>query len=383
MNSSPLGHSGSHASAPRHVGAPMAAPPEPSSSSHATEESPVRLVSSFGEHRHGANKRRRSFSSDDDTLDKAGADSQDELTKRRRGSVYERGLLNDVGAGPSTAKDALKSHDLGRLLASFDKQALLSLLLDLAKQDGMADRIYTLLPTPSVDHAVSALQAYEARIRTALPTSTSVTVRDQYVWSRVRTVLSELVSELACLVPLFSILPRRDDAEPPHPSTTFAFLQGATSCMLRIARMLPPDPVSFKHVRASSLLKTYQQSLSSAPDVRDLLAHTIFPMLLREWQAWLDAIDVAVNEHARMFGQEAILAWERGMASLGSSTSPSHGSTEQAMRAVMDDAAAHMQSSIGWLAASAHRASWLYTPSSSSLPAYGASNMSAMDMGDE
>ena len=78
--------------------------------------------------------------------------------------------------------------------------------------------------------------------------------------------------------------------------------------------MLPADTVSlFKHVNGGTLLRSFQQSLTPVPDAREPFASTIFPMLLREWQAWLHAIDAAVNQHARSVAQDSILAWERGL----------------------------------------------------------------------
>ena len=325
-------------------------------------------------------KRRRSASASDIAADDVGMESVEDMPKRRRGALHE----HDDAASPSTSASAatssakLPSRDLGRLLATYEKPVLLSMLLDLAKEDQrIAERIYTRLPTPSVDHAMATLQTLEARVRAAIPTSTSAAtqVRDQYIWSRVRTVLAELVSELACLIPLFSMTPRSETSEALHPSTTFAFLHAATNCALRIVRMLPADTVSsFKHINGGTLLRSFQQSLSPVPDAREPFAYTIFPMLLREWQAWLNAIDAAVNQHARIFGQDAILAWERGLASLGTGALSSRGANEHAMRAMMDDTVMQMHTRIGWLVQPAHRASWLVTPNGCS---------SAMDEGDE
>lgn len=323
----------------------------------------------------GLAKRRRSPSVSEVVEDDEAMDASEDIPKRRRAS--SRSPAHDAAtSSPSLGKSPprVKAHDLGRLLASFEKPALLSILLDLAKDDEhMAERIYTRLPTPSVEHAISTLHQYEARVRAALPTSTTG-VRDQYVWSRVRGILSELLSELAWFVPLFSMTPRASHTEPLHPSTTFAFLHAATACMLRIVRTLPQDAAaSYRRVHADTLLKTFQQSVAPAPDARDVMAHAIFPMLLREWQAWLSALDAAVNQHARMFGQDAILTWERGLTSLGTQT-PSRGASEHAMRAAMDDAVAQLRTSIGWLMRSAHRTPWLAAPSFAAC---------AMDVGDE
>lgn len=325
-------------------------------------------------------KRRRSSSASDFAANDIGMESVEDVPKRRRGDLHEHDdiALPSTSASVPASSAKLPSRDLGRLLAAYEKPVILSMLLDLAKEDDcIAERIYTRLPTPSVDHAMATLQTLEARIRAAIPTSTSAAtqVRDQYIWSRVRTVLAELVSELACLIPLFSMTPRSETSEAVHPSTAFTFLHAATSCVLRIVRILPADTVSsFKHVNGGTLLKSFQQSLSPVPDAREPFAYTIFPMLLREWQAWINAIDAAVNHHARIFGQDAILAWERGLSCLGTGAVSSRGANEHAMRAMMDDTAAQMHTCIGWLVQPTHRASWLVASNGCS---------SAMDEGGE
>ena len=140
-------------------------------------------------------KRRRSSSASDIATDDVGMESAEDVPKRKRGALH---VLDDA-ASPSTSASApassakLPSRDLGRILAAYEKPVILSMLLDLAKEDEcIAERIYTRLPTPSVDHAMATLQTLETRVRAAIPTSASTVtqVRDQYIWSRVRTAVS-------------------------------------------------------------------------------------------------------------------------------------------------------------------------------------------------
>jgi len=282
-----------------------------------------------------------------------------ELPKRRR------------PVRPAPTDHQRRAGDLGRWLAMLDRPALLSMLLELAKDPSTAERMYTLLPTPSVDNALAALHALETRLRHMLPTAAMPgQVREQYVLSRARTCLIELSSELMQYIPLFSLASCSDTREPTHPSTTFAFLLGATQCMLRIAHMLPSEDVPGKVHIHDTILTTYTASAPASQDARDTLAHAIFPALLREWTFWLVTIDAQVNQEARIYGQDLVHTWARGLAQLGS-TSNSSGATETAMRVAMDQAASQMHSSIGWLAGPSHRAAW---------PTGG--NVHAMDEGD-
>lgn len=268
----------------------------------------------------------------------------DDLPKRRR----------PARPAPIESRKRAAGGDLGRWLATLDRPALLSMLLELAKDSTTAERMYTLLPTPSVDTALAALHALEARLRHLLPTAaTPGQVREQYVLSRVRSCLIELSSELMQWMPFFSLAA----SEPTHPSTAFAFLLGATQCMLRVAHMLPADGVPAKAQLHDTILATYTALAPTSRDARDTLAHAIFPALLREWTLWLVHVDAQVNQEARMYGQDIVQTWARGLAQLGSSDHAC-GATEMAMRVAMDQAASHMHASIGWLAGPASRPAW-------------------------
>lgn len=306
-------------------------------------------------------KRRRS-SSDVDVDDEPETEVMDELPKRRR-------PVRSASSDPSPRRAT--GGDLGRWLATLDKPALLGMLLELAKDAPTAERMYTLLPTPSVDDALAALHSLEIRLRQMLPTSALPgQVREQYVLSRVRSCLVELYAALMQYMPLFSLASRDEAREPIHPTTTFAFLLGATQCMLRVAHALPSDEVLGKVHIHDTLLSTYTASAPASRNAADTLAHAIFPALLREWTVWLITVDVQVNQEARMYGQDVVQTWARGLAQLRSPSS-SHGTTEAAMHVAMEQAASQMHSSIGWLAGPSHRPTW-----------HSSSHAHAMDEGD-
>lgn len=300
------------------------------------------------------------------------------LAKRRRASHgrYETDGGARVHAPARTPRrNAPQGAEVGKLLASLDKPALLAILHQLmSRSDALADDIYTLLPTPSLESVEHALDAAEARIRHAIPMAplSAAHVRDQYVWSRVRTSLGELASDVRGYVALFSLNPdasQRDarEHEPMHPATTFSFLHATTLRMLRIARMLPHDdqngPTEKKGDTLDALYASALPPRALAADAPNTIATTILPALLREWEHWLRAVDHAVNQAGRMYGQEVVVGWERGLASLGTHSAvlgAARTPEEAALRSVMNHAAQRMHSALGWLAGPAHRPAWSF-----------------------
>lgn len=273
-----------------------------------------------------APKRRRSESDEDIPF----APADDEAAKRRRPAA-------------ARADDTRLRADLGRLLASLDRPALLSLVLDLTSDAAVAERAYTLLPTPSLESVEACLEAFEARVRASLPLAPGA-VRESYVWPRMRGVLAELATELDSFVPLFSPAPRSHERDLPHPATTFAFLHLATLRALRIARLLPSSGRA-RRPCAATPLRTYESALH-APDARDAVATHVLPVLLREWEHWQCAVDHAVNQEGRIYSQDTVVGWERLLATLGAERA---NPTEQAVRAALDVLVAQMSACIGWL----------------------------------
>ncbi|WFD33537.1 hypothetical protein MCUN1_000350 [Malassezia cuniculi] len=260
---------------------------------------------------------------DDDEGDSIQADEDMDDPKRRRAS-----------------RRAPSNIDLGSALAALDRPALLTLLHDLISSDeAIAARVYTNLPTPSLESISAQLDAAEENLRGLLP---SGSVREQYVWGRVRAPLAELASMLAGLLPLFAASSSR--REPVHPATAFAFLHMVTTRVLQLERMLPPGDMP---VRSSgSFAQLVPQR--AAGDSPDALASMVFPELMRKWELWLTTVDAAVNREGRMYGHDVVVSWMRGLHALG----PQNDAVppvEGAMRLCLGSLLDKLQGSLGWL----------------------------------
>ncbi|WFC99889.1 hypothetical protein MYAM1_002635 [Malassezia yamatoensis] len=355
-----------------------------SSPSHAFESVPGPSSHRLGDQplhvRVSAPKRRRSSTDqEEDTVESAEVDDDMEilssptLTKRRRAS-HSRSMDEVRGRAAQGTRNT-QGIEVGKLLASLDKPALLSLLHSLMQQNQeLADQIHTLLPTPSLESIEHALDAAEHKIQAALPVTTanpSVPIREEYVWSRVRTPLAELASEIASYASLFQ-LPKSSQGNM-HPATAFTFLLMTTLRMIRILRLLPHESTSPHNTQfAESLSRKLSEHRMDQlferllPDggkiTRNTVVHTILPALLRDWDTWLRTVDYSVNQQGRIYGQDAVISWQRGLASAGIASSTlgsSRSEEEYALRCVMDGAALHMYSTIGWLTGSSHRSPWV------------------------
>ncbi|WFD31212.1 hypothetical protein MSPP1_002246 [Malassezia sp. CBS 17886] len=363
----------------------------------------------------GVSKRRRSGSADDqapaspeahagyaagDIADDDMATSPVLEAKRRRGS-QPRHLPRGADASSGSRSDAPRTPlgaDLGRMLACLDTPALLSVLHELAKDASLAERIYALLPTPSLESVEAQLDASEARVRAAmgisasgaaaaaphLPTTMS-SMREPYIWGRVRGPLAELVREVNSLIPLFSIVGAGACREAVHPATAFSFLYSVTASMLRIERLLPraiPEVFSggAEGARAPpdgalpSLLRDTLPESHTSPASPDAITSAVMPAVVREWERWLLAVDTAVNTEGRMYGQEVVAGWGRALRALGSAEDGAgRSAAERAIRGVLDQVAARMYETIGWLTGPAHRMPWALA---------GPGGMHAMDADD-
>lgn len=229
--------------------------------------------------------------------------------------------------------------DLGSALAALDRPALLGLLHDLTSSDeAIAARVYTRLPTPSLESVGAQLTTAEMNLRSVLPAPGSA--RDQYVWGRVRAPLAALASTLAGVLPLFAASSSR--REPVHPATAFAFLHMVTLRVMQLERLLPAG----ERARDADAFADMVPARAAA-DSPDALASMVFPALLREWQHWLSAVDTAVNRDGRMYGHDVVTAWMRGLQALGPVDDALP--TEGAMRAALGDVLGRLQCSLGWL----------------------------------
>ncbi|PWZ00577.1 hypothetical protein BCV70DRAFT_160216 [Testicularia cyperi] len=261
--------------------------------------------------------------------------------------------------------------DIGKMLASMDKPALLSMLTSLLSQSqdpSLAAQILSLLPTPSLDSVEASLDELEKAIRSAIPfTADGNAARHEYTWSRLRAPVAAFTDAALGYLPFFVTeldadreqrMRERDprlqaNREEVHPATTFSFLHMLTSRILRIETMLPPVPkaslafnlfaassasTSFgfgspsgfgtpssaaaspsklrsPHVEATEMFGKHSSlalklgSEYTAPASPDTLMSALMPAVLKQWTTLLHRLDKAVNIDGRMFSQDLVLGW--------------------------------------------------------------------------
>lgn len=255
-------------------------------------------------------------------------------------------------------------------VASLPPQALLPLLNSLISiQPSLKSLILPLIPRPTLDTAIQALEQSARKLRDAYPysntpafSSVSATtslgfgfgfnsqrsgfgsnmdddqrnsgsndgsgMRESYILSRLRPHIHEFVSAWMSYVPYFSYVSCTQEASWPrghsavlqsqhkdksHPSETFMFLSALTTHM------------------------TCQPPLTQAS-----LAPLLLPRLSKEWEAWVDRLDQMVNREGRMFGGETVRSWEKTLDEFAEARGPEGWSV---MREVRD----RWVGKVGWL----------------------------------
>lgn len=153
----------------------------------------------------------------------------------------------------------------------------------------------------------------------------SASQRDAYVMSRLRPAIQAFTSTVHAYLPYFSLIPApvslsslqrkpsgsslvssKPNDQQPHPDETFIFLASLTNSILS----LPSKVVSALNEQ------------SSFPD-----------RLMKEWKAWLDHLDVAVNTKGEMFSGDQARSWIHALDSfamgntVSTSTAPGFGSS--------------------------------------------------------
>ncbi|CAG7850325.1 SubName: Full=Uncharacterized protein {ECO:0000313/EMBL:CCA70924.1} [Serendipita indica DSM 11827] len=146
--------------------------------------------------------------------------------------------------------------------------------------------------TPSANSAVSSGQ------------------RDAYVLDRLRPAIQDFLSTVHAYLPYFSLTvtpvtlsslqdkpkPTLPPKEQPHPNETFIVLSSLTNGLIS----LPP--------KAIAALK--EQS-------------TLVEKVVKEWEAWLDHLDTAVNQNGEMFSGEQARSWIQALDSFAAGTAAS------------------------------------------------------------
>lgn len=302
--------------------------------------------------------------------------------------------------------------DIGKMLASMDKPSLLSMLSSLllqSKDATLPAQILSLLPTPSLDSVESSLDDLEKAIRSAIPfVADGSSARHEYTWSRLRAPIAAFVDAALGYLPFFVTeldsdreqrLRERDprlqaDREEVHPATTFTFLLMITNRILRIEALLPSvtkSSLAFNLFTASSQqtsfgfggvtsaptspIKASGMNASDAYDKHSNLAHmlgtefaspsspdalmtVLMPAILKQWTTLLHRLDKAVNGDGRMFSQEVVLNWARGLEATGTAALNGYNGVkkdadtkpeELLVRKAMDEVRNRLERDLAWL----------------------------------
>ncbi|KAG6381108.1 hypothetical protein JVT61DRAFT_5506 [Boletus reticuloceps] len=253
---------------------------------------------------------------------------------------------------------------LGNWIASLPPQALLPLLNSLINaQPSLKTLILPLIPRPTLDTAIQALEQSARKLRDAYPysntssfSSVSATtslgfgfgfnsqrtgfgstmeddqrssgandgsgMRESYILSRLRPHIHEFVSACMSGTRDIKLIRGRGDTrlscnrkhkDKSHPTEAFVFLSTLTT-----------------HI-------TCQPPLTQAS-----LAPLLLPRLSKEWVAWVDRIDQMVNREGRMFGGETVRSWEKALDEFADARGPEGWGV---MREVRD----RWVSRVGWL----------------------------------
>ncbi|ESK98003.1 putative kinase [Moniliophthora roreri MCA 2997] len=242
--------------------------------------------------------------------------------------------------------------DVGMLLASLPQQSLLPIITALIQeQPSLKPRVLSLIPRPTLDATLQTLGAAARKLREAYPysnpTSTfgpsvsfgfggggfpsnsvpvqpnqSSGMRDSYIESRLRPHITEFVNTTTSYLPYFSSLSQQSGAgsstaplhkDKGHIVDSFTFLYNLT-----------------RHIFAQPALT--QSSL--VPQLNHRLS--------QEWAAWVERVNVIVNNEGGMFGRDTVQNWERGLDELAGDRSPAFG---MLFRNVRDT----WVSKVGWL----------------------------------
>ncbi|KAJ1028639.1 hypothetical protein NDA16_001805 [Ustilago loliicola] len=290
--------------------------------------------------------------------------------------------------------------DIGKMLASMDKPSLLSMLSSLLSQSKDATlpaQILSLLPSPSLDSVDASLDELEKAIRSAIPfVADGSSARQEYTWSRLRAPVAAFVDAALGYLPFFVTELEADreerlradqrglqaDREEVHPATTFTLLLMLTNRVLRIEALLPSvtkSSLAFNLFTASSqpsfgfntngsaapmsptkadaygkhgnlaYLLGNDFSLPSSPDA---LMTVLMPAILKQWTTLLHRLDKAVNGDGRMFSQDMVLSWARGLE--GTGTAGNKGAEgikaeEALIRKAMDEVRNRLERDLAWL----------------------------------
>lgn len=224
------------------------------------------------------------------------------------------------------------------MLASLSKPALLGILHSLlSQQPDLKAVITSLLPAPSIEAFTGALAVAERKVLDALPVGSNL--RDEYVWSRIRTPLEEYVAEARAALSQFCIpisagststFPSGDEASAAiHPATTFNFLFELTQSVRKLEVILPRAPLPFGSsyaTNATCISSSPQPSINnpSTLNPRDPLI-SFLPPLFNQWHVLATRLSTLVNQNGHVLSADTVRQWFRQLDALVQGSGGSHG----------------------------------------------------------
>ncbi|KAI5123615.1 hypothetical protein M0805_003431 [Coniferiporia weirii] len=290
-----------------------------------------------------AQKRRHDETDGDESMDRSPTPERKPARriKQMRQRVSDSGLHegggdhdkpNKENRSPGSGDDV----DIGMLLASLPPQSLLPILTSLISENpSLKPTVLSLIPRPTLDTALNAINQAAKKLRDEYPYSNSsllpsqqstaasfgfgnsafgnsraniavvssntagfgrpshppahnTGMRDSYVLSRLRPLITEFVSTAFSYMPYFSYSsePIAPHTTPPgkekvyvHPSETFGYLSVLTDHLL-----------------------------CQPPLCQSTLAPLLLPRLLQEWMAWVNRVDLMLKQGG-IFGSGVAESW--------------------------------------------------------------------------
>jgi len=223
----------------------------------------------------------------------------------------------DVETANVASAAAGNELDVGKALASLSKSDLLSVLTSLlTNQPSLKPMVLGLLPPPSLEAFAANLHTYERKVLDALPTGTGL--RDEYVWSRVRTPLEEYVAEARLALGHFCSYQSTSQAggdDLQHPTTIFTFLSTLTQSIRKLEILLPWAPLPFGSMSTSTATQAPSINNPSTLNPRDPLM-SFLPALFNQWHLLITRLSNVVNQNGSILSAEMLRNWFKTLDSL-------------------------------------------------------------------
>ncbi|KAJ6604571.1 hypothetical protein DFH09DRAFT_1018783 [Mycena vulgaris] len=234
--------------------------------------------------------------------------------------------------------------DVGVLLASLPSQSLLPLLTSLlSAQPSLKSVILPLIPRPTIETAIEALALSARKLRDAYPYSSNASqpvspaaagfgfgssrptftgfgrtsapqpqsafspqqsggMRESYILSRLRPHITEFVAACMSYMPYFSYV------AVPTQSTSAPTAQSHSTTLQSIHKEQSHPSETYTFLAALT-----EHLFSQPPLAQSLLAPLLLPRLSEEWKAWVNKLDVSVNQQGGMFAEDIVRSWERSL----------------------------------------------------------------------